>query len=51
MAEVWDALGEEAGWNPRFVRLFNDWEMDMVQSFIDIISNKRILPFVKDILM
>ena len=51
MAEVWDALGAEGGWNPRFVRCFNDWEMDMVQSFIDTISNKRILPSIKDRLM
>ena len=24
VAKVWDALGEEGGWNPRFVRHFND---------------------------
>ena len=51
VVEVWDALVEEGGWNPRFVRRFNDWEMDMVQSFFDTISNKRILPSIKDKLM
>ena len=51
VAEVWDSLGEKGGWNPRFVRRFNDREIDMVQSFINTISNKKILPSVKDRLM
>ena len=48
VAEVWDALGEEGEWNPRFIRHFNDWEMDMVQGFLDTISNKKILLSTKD---
>ena len=34
VAEVWDSLGEGGGWNPRFGRGFNDWELDTIQGFI-----------------
>ena len=30
VGEVWVSLGEGGGWNPRFGRGFNDWELDMV---------------------
>ena len=30
VAEVWVSLGEGGGWNLRFGRGFNDWELDMV---------------------
>ena len=46
MVKVWETLGE-GGWNPRFVRHFNDWEMEVIQEFINTIQNKRILPIVK----
>ena len=28
VADCWDYLGEEGGWNPRFSRSFNDWEVE-----------------------
>ena len=37
VVEVWEALSEEGGWNPRFTRHFNDWELNMVQEFISTI--------------
>ena len=48
MAEFWGSLGEGGGWNPRFGRGFNDWELDMVQDFIATVQNKKIAPFVED---
>ena len=48
VAEVWEALGDEGGWNPGFARHFNDWEMDVVQDFIETIQNKKIRSLVKD---
>ena len=48
VAEVWDSLGEGGGWNPRFGRGFNDWELDMVQDFITAVHNKKIASTVKD---
>ena len=30
------------------MRHFNDWEMKVVQEFINTIQNKRILPLVRD---
>ena len=29
--ELWDSMGEEGGWNPRFSRPFNDWEVEEVE--------------------
>ena len=48
VAEVWDSLGEGGGWNPRFGRGFNNWELDMVQDFIATILNKKIAPAVEE---
>ena len=28
VGEVWETIGEEGGWNLRFIRPFNDWEME-----------------------
>ncbi|RVW75087.1 hypothetical protein CK203_057898 [Vitis vinifera] len=41
VVEVWDATGEDGGWNPRFSRRFNDWEMEMVERFIFSLQGKR----------
>ena len=41
VAEVWDTIRGEGTWNPRFTRYFNDWEMDEVQNFINLISRKK----------
>ncbi|KAL6332308.1 hypothetical protein AAG906_004871 [Vitis piasezkii] len=55
VAEVWDATGEDGGWNPRFSRPFNDWEMEMemVERFIFLLQGKRAsntVPFLKSII-
>ena len=41
VVEVWDASGEEGGWNPRFSRPFNEWQMEMVERFLFSLQGKR----------
>ena len=48
VVEVWDSLGEEGGWNPRFSRPFNDWEVDLVERFLSTIQGKRVFMDSKD---
>ena len=42
---VQEGLG---AWDPKFLRLFDDWEMDAIQAFIGFVSNCVITPLVKD---
>ena len=42
MEEVWDSSRREVGWNLRFFRPFNDWELEEAQRFINLINSKRI---------
>ena len=51
MADVWDPVGEEGGWSPRFSRSFNDWELEDVQSFMHIIQGKRVVSNQEDLLL
>ena len=34
VADFWDSLGEEGGWNPCFSRSFNDWEVEAVERLL-----------------
>ena len=34
-------------WNPRFIRSFNDWEMELAHNFIGLVNNKKVNPFDK----
>ncbi|RVW38691.1 hypothetical protein CK203_077479 [Vitis vinifera] len=43
VADCWDSLGEEGGWNPRFSRSFNDWEVEVVESFLLTLQGKRLV--------
>ncbi|RVW67933.1 hypothetical protein CK203_064387 [Vitis vinifera] len=40
--------GEVGGWNPRFLRPFNDWEVEEVESFLLIIQGKRLNADLED---
>ena len=33
-ANVWDSMIEDGGWNPTFSRTFNDWDVDIVETFL-----------------
>ena len=35
------SLGNQGGWNLRFIRPFNDWEMEETRRLIDLISSKK----------
>ena len=37
VVDCWDSMGEVGGWNPRFLRPFNDWEVEEVERFLLII--------------
>ena len=41
VGEVWDTTRGEGGWNPRFIRPFNDWEMEEMRRLISLISSKK----------
>ena len=47
VAEVWEASRGEGVWNPRFIRAFNDWELEVVQNFIGLINTKKVNPIRK----
>ena len=50
VVDVWDTTSEEGTWNLRFARSFNDWEMDKVQNFINLV-NKKTNQMLKDRLL
>ena len=48
VAELWDVIGTVVGWNFRFERHFNGWELEEAQIFICIVSSKSLSPFSDD---
>ena len=48
VADCWDLLGEEGGWNPRFSRPFNDWEVEVVERFLLTLQGKRLVIDLED---
>ena len=34
VVDVWDSTIEDGNWNPSFSKPFNDWEVDIVKSFL-----------------
>ena len=40
-AEVWETTGG-GGWNLRFIKPFNDWEMEETQRLISSISSRKV---------
>ena len=42
IGEVWESSRGEGGWNLRFFRLFNDWELDEAQRLISSISGSSV---------
>ena len=47
-ADLWVVQGGLGAWDPKFLRPFNDWEMDTIQAFIGLTSNGFITLMVKD---
>ena len=48
MGEVWKTTEDGEGWNLRFIRPFNDWELEETQSLISLISSRDISQGEKD---
>ena len=42
VGEVWKTTEDGGGWNKRFIRLFNDWELEEIQRLISLISSRDI---------
>ena len=40
--------GSSGNWDPKFLRPFNDWELDAIQTFIVLTSNSIINPLAND---
>ena len=34
VSELWENLGGDGVWNPKFNRGFNDWELESIQNFL-----------------
>ena len=51
MADFWESSGEERWWFPCFSGSFNDWELEEVQGFLQVIQGKRISTNQKDLLL
>ena len=39
---VWDSSREEGGWTPVFLRPLNDWELDEVTSFLQVLHRRKV---------
>ncbi|RVX00663.1 hypothetical protein CK203_030414 [Vitis vinifera] len=49
VADVWDSLAEGGwgGWNPCFLRAFNDWEIEEASSFMEQLHRSRVIEVVR----
>ena len=43
MEETWDHNFGQGGWNLRFLRAFNDWELDTVGNLLDVLREPRVI--------
>ena len=42
VGEMWDQNSGQGGWNLRFFRDFNDWELDLVGELLQALRGQRI---------
>ena len=40
--------GDSGAWDPKFERMFNDWDLEAIQTFLDLLNNHVIHPQSKD---
>ena len=48
VAELWNWDSGEGGWNPIFLCAFNDWELEEVDRFLQVLYRKQIRPLMED---
>ncbi|RVW47660.1 putative mitochondrial protein [Vitis vinifera] len=44
VSEVWDSRLGQGGWNLRFARDFNDWELDQIRDMLNLLRDFRTSP-------
>ena len=42
MAEAWNHLDDEGGYNLNYVRAFNDWEIDLVANLLHVLQKEKV---------
>ena len=42
VGDMWDQNSGQGGWNLRFIRGFNDWELIMIGKLLQILRSQRI---------
>ena len=42
MAEAWNHLDDEGGYNLNCVRAFNDWEIDLVANLLHVLQKEKV---------
>ena len=42
MGDLWDQNSGQGGWNLRFIRGFNDWELNSADELLQILRSQRI---------
>lgn len=48
MEDIWDSSAEgRGGWNPGFSKPFNNWEVDVVESFLEWLHGKEFVEMWK----
>ena len=48
VADLWDWDRGDGGWNPIFLRSFNDWDRGGVDRLFQVLYGKQIRPLVED---
>ena len=48
VADCWDSLRQEGGWNPHFFISFNDWEVEAVERLLSTLQGKSLATSLGD---
>ena len=46
--ELWENIGGNGVWNPKFNRGFNDWELGCIQNFLGLLNSEKANPQKRD---
>ena len=51
VVDFWDPIRKEGGWSPLFTGSFNDWELEEVQIFLQLLQEKRVIMNQEDVVL
>ena len=51
MVDFRDSKSKGGGWSPHFIRSFNDWEIEEVESVLHTIQPMKVIPNLEDKLL